>query len=270
MRRPYGAPLSAALTMLTVLCWTVLCWQPGSGWLAWGPAPAAAQTADETADRIVDQDATAPDESANEQVVDLHERVSLTVSEVAGWLDEYLGDERYEAEANRTRLKLKLAAFLEEGESVDFTPVFILRLVLPRTSRRLHVIASRGRSADTLDYDEEPSDSALDRFQVADDDNMFLALRYFFWEQEQRNFSVEGGVGYLHNDETVGFTSLRYRQLYDFDPWAPALHSEAGGVHRAGLGHLGHPGPGPQGLGGQALPPDQPAGLSQRRGGPVL
>lgn len=213
MGRLPGVPLLAVLTTLAFLCGTGS-WRESpscpSGWFAWGAATAAAQEPEPP---------SVQPESAAETVVEMHDRVSRTVSEVAGWLDEYLGDERYEAEANRSRVKLKMGAFLEEGESVDFTPVFIIRLVLPRTSHRLHFIASRG-SASTLDYDEDQSDPSLERFQLADDDNMFAALRYFIWKEAERNFSVEGGIQYLHNDETVGFTSLRYRQFFDMDPWA--------------------------------------------------
>jgi len=132
-------------------------------------------------------------------------------------IDAFFSDERYEAELNKTRLKLRFDTFAQEGEGVTFKVKPRLRIVLPGTGQRLSLIArdSAGREEG---LDDTAGDDIATNTEETVEEDFSLGLQYHF--TSSRNRSLRGQVGVrLGDDSTAGFVGARYRELVDLGSW---------------------------------------------------
>ncbi len=154
------------------------------------------------------------------EIDEVHETISDYILSTARWLDSFFSDKRFEAEENRTRVKVRMSSFYDSNDGADFGGGASLRLVLPHLKNRWHVVFS-GTSADE-DY-EDTKESAKDArrdFVRADEKNFTLALQYFVKAGARRNVKIESGLRWREN-EPVFFAGPRYRWYKQIsDPWA--------------------------------------------------
>jgi hypothetical protein len=147
----------------------------------------------------------------------LHGVVDSGLRATATWIDAFFSNERYEAELNKTRLRLRFDAFAQEGDGVEFEVEPRLRIVLPGTGRRLSLVAQ-----DTSNREEDADDAtgdevASDREESVEDDSS-VALQLFFESTEKRSLRGQLGVR-LSDDTPAGFVGARYRELIDLGSW---------------------------------------------------
>ena len=65
-----------------------------------------------------------------------HEKVSKSVSTIAGWMDSFFDNERKQYEENKTTLRLNLHSYTEKGGSIDFKSRVRMKLVFPKFKKR--------------------------------------------------------------------------------------------------------------------------------------
>lgn len=189
------------------------------------PAPAGQPQAEPltTAPTVTRQPADQGRPTATEEessIIDsLHGGVTYGFLSTAAWLDSFFGDQRYEAEINRSYLKIRFEAFREDGTGMDYRrPNFDLRLVLPQLRKKTRLVIS----GDPYErYDETPAQPGGAGTNIAQTPqrNLTSALQYFPVETNRSNFSFLAGVK-LHNGKLAILAGPRYRYLVPFDPWA--------------------------------------------------
>ena len=159
-------------------------------------------------------------ESTDSGLVDtLHGGISRGFLTSATWLDSFFGDERYEAEINRSYLKVRFDAFREGSTGMDYRrPNFDLRLVLPQLRKKTRLVIS----GDPNDRDDatpaQPGGPGTNIAQTPER-NLTTSLQYFPVETNRSNFSLRAGVK-LHNGKLAVLAGPRYRYLVPLDPWA--------------------------------------------------
>jgi len=150
-----------------------------------------------------------------------HETVSRRVQLSADWLDGFFDTERIEAEENKTRVRVKLASFIEDGEGIDNSMKLNVRLVLPRMSKRfkkLYLVLS-GDGDDDNDLDD--ADNLRLDYEDGDNENADIGLQYVLKESIRRNISIKAGVQLGGGGQL--YIGPRYRRLISFEKWALRL-----------------------------------------------
>ena len=171
--------------------------------------------------RAADQ-APANDKAGDGEVMEwldeVHEQGSVGVRRASNWVDHFFDDERTAAEENRSRVRLRMTAGVEEGDGVDFEPRANIRLHLPQLSNRLNLLFFASE-------DENPEeDSTRPDPDVRGDNNKkdaAVALQYFLRESDKSNISVTLGGSYDYL-----YTGVRGRYLKEFGPWTSRLVSQ--------------------------------------------
>ena len=145
-----------------------------------------------------------------------HDTISNSVTAAASWLDSFFDDESYQDEENKSRLRLSLSSFSEQGEGTDFKGKVSLRVRLPQLENRLQLIIS-GNSGDfdTTDSDQEDIE---DEFTGDDEDNLTVGLRYYLKQARRQNASISGGVRF-RSGKPIVFIQPRYRYLKNLTNW---------------------------------------------------
>ena len=135
--------------------------------------------------------------------------ISEQVISAATWFDSFFDDQRYVAEENHTRVKLKLGVGMDRHESFQFKPRIGLRLHLPRLSKKMNILISAN---DDEDFDVERTPG---NFNSRDDDaNVTAALQYFLLQSTKMNISSTAGVSLNY-----AYAGIRYRGKYDYNTW---------------------------------------------------
>jgi hypothetical protein len=165
-----------------------------------------------------------PQPSADQQgsgdiVETMHKSISQGFLSSATWLDSFFGDERYEAEANRSQLKIRFEAFREGGTGMDYRkPNFDLRLVLPQLRKKTRLVIS---GDPTVDYDATTAPPATPAGQPpppGGTGRVTTALQYFPVESNRSNLSMRAGVK-LSRGKLQLLLGPRYRYLIPLEPW---------------------------------------------------
>ena len=128
------------------------------------------------------------EEEENSIVDSIHRALSAGVSNTAGAVDGFFDDERYAAEDNRTRLKLRFDVFFERGESVDLKPRVNISFAIPKTKKKLKVFVS-GNPQDEEEDQEGGAAPAVD-----EDEDLEVAVAYSPVQTISTNFSLRTGL----------------------------------------------------------------------------
>ena len=156
-------------------------------------------------------------ETGNHIADKIHDTLSLNVSKAAQWLDSFFDDERIVDEENKTKVRLKLSAFTEEGENVDVSAKANISLVLPHTEKRLRLIVA-GDPDEDYDFDNTITEDIGEDFERTDERNTSLGLQYTLKETLQGQ--LKAGIGLrFHSGSPVPILSTRYRQDFDVGTW---------------------------------------------------
>ena len=181
----------------------------GSGQLQTGPSTTAAPAA------------MSPQESPleEEDIVDtVYGSLTHGFLSSATWLDSFFGDERYEAESNRSLLKVRFDAFREDGTGMQYRkPIVYLRLVLPQLRKMTRLVIMGDPNVDA-DAAAPPAGATSSQLQQTTGSRVTTALQFFPVETARSNLSIRAGV--RANQGKLGFLAgPRYRLLIPLDPW---------------------------------------------------
>ncbi|MEM7171386.1 MAG: hypothetical protein AAF530_14535 [Pseudomonadota bacterium] len=191
--------------------------------VTWIHEPVRSQALDGAADAqndppdINEAEPGADDDNQPGRIDQLHDQIERGVRGSATWLDSFFEDERYGAELNQTRLRLRFEVFDEVDKSPSFNIKGSLRLRLPNTSRRLMLVIA-GSPDDDDDITDTPEDDIRDEFDSTDEENLAVALQYYLKQSVKRNLSATGGVRF-RNGGPVAFVGGRFRELVDLGTW---------------------------------------------------
>lgn len=142
----------------------------------------------------------------------VHRALSGGVSRTAGAVDGFFDDERYAAEENRTRLKLRFDVFFERGESVDLKPRVNISLAIPKAKKRLKLLV-RGNPQDEDEDEEGGAAPAVD-----EDEDVELALAYTPEQTISTNFSMRTGIK-LKSSAVAWWLGPRWRGYAKGEIW---------------------------------------------------
>jgi hypothetical protein len=154
------------------------------------------------------QDIPLLNQATEEQMDKGYEQISETVISAATWLDSFFDDNRYTAEENKTRAKLRLMAGIEQDGSFEFKPRVSVRLHLPGAKDRLNLLISAN---DDEDFDVDRSNSLNSRDKESD---LTGSLQFFLKQTEKLNISTSLGLS-----TSYAYAGLRYRGFYDYGSW---------------------------------------------------
>jgi hypothetical protein len=160
---------------------------------------------------------------ANNQTGPSHKKASRHIQLSANWLDGFFDDERIEAEENKTRLRVKLASFIEDGEDLDNSMRFNLRLVLPRLSKKFKKVYLTFSGDGDDDNDLGDADNLRLDYEDGDNENADIGLHYVLKDSIRRNMSIKAGVRLGGGGQL--YIGPRYRSLVNFEKWALRLTS---------------------------------------------
>jgi hypothetical protein len=167
----------------------------------------------------VDQDRPGATEEESNIIDTIHGGVTSGFLSTATWLDSFFGDERYEAEIDKSQFKIRFDAFREGSTGMDYRrPNFDLRLVLPKLRRKTRLVISGDPNVDVDATTVQPAGPGPPLAQSTER-NLTTAIQYVPVESKRSNFSIRAGVK-LHNGKFAILAGPRYRYLVPLDPWA--------------------------------------------------
>ncbi len=169
----------------------------------------------ENPDMLVEHEQAEEISTEEERKIDkVHKRISKRILVTANWLDSFFGDELFEAEENRTRVRIRFDSFTEDGEETDLDVNFNLSIALTQAENRLYLIIAG-------DDDDLTVDDTLEDVIEGETENSDLttSLKYFFKSTVRENISMR--VDFRFREERFVTTlEPRYRYLLDKDPWS--------------------------------------------------
>lgn len=184
------------------------------------PATAQEMLADETAPTVPEtgnQRGTTEDgaESPISDAIDWgHEGASDRVRRLGAWLDQFFADENYEAEVNKSLLRIRLDSFSELYEGTKVDGRVRLHLVLPALRERVRFEILSPGEQDDLEGDGATATSQPQPGAV--EDKTTAAISYFVKMVKDQSLILRLGTtfdGYTP-DPYVG---ARFRQLWELN-----------------------------------------------------
>lgn len=156
-------------------------------------------------------------ETTVEKVDRYHQQAGRLLLDTVEWADTFFGTDIYTAEVNQTYVRFRLSGFFEEGEDINTSARFKLRLKLPNTEKRFRLtIAS---DPDTIEQPEDADDIAVIDQLDETDDNLTAVMEYFFLDRNRHNLKFLAG-GLIRDSALVGYGGTRYRYLINYDQWS--------------------------------------------------
>lgn len=147
----------------------------------------------------------------------VHAEVSQSVLSTSEWLDSFFDDTRFEGESNKSRLKISVTGFAEEGALLGYDFKFRLRLALPRLENKWNLVISGDPDDDPSFYDEAQRNIRSD-IEEGRSDGGVAALQYFF--KSARDLNISFKTGFRFNGITpVLFLGPRYRKSISLNDW---------------------------------------------------
>jgi hypothetical protein len=148
----------------------------------------------------------------------LHQGLSNRVLKSAKAIDAFFYDERTEIEENKTTIHIKLDAFFEEGEDVEYRPRASFKLVLPGLEDKFHLVFS-GDPEDDDEIFDTWIDTPVRGEEENDEDGASVRLRFFSKSRLKKNISSSIGAR-IRDGNIAVFPEGRFRQSFEFDPIA--------------------------------------------------
>jgi hypothetical protein len=176
-----------------------------------GPKPPAAGAGQPVAPRAPEQQEGTSDWA--------HAKVSKGILTTARWLDSFFYDERFVQEENKTRIKLRLSSFWEEGQEVAYDLGTGIYLAMPGFEDRLALVVSGAEEEDdVIGYRAGGTVPDNKTIQGPQKEDVKLGLRYFIQSAQKRNISAILDFR-IRNDTLVFVPALRWRESFPLDSW---------------------------------------------------
>jgi len=147
----------------------------------------------------------------------VHRKVTTQARSTGAWVDSFLSDERSLAEDNRTWVRLRLDAFSEEREGVDFSTRLSARLVLPRSEDRFQVVFS-GDGQEDLEDEDLLDEDALPLLDEEEEATATLGLQYVLNQTRRNNIRTEVGLRF-DGITPVPYVGARWRYMASLLTW---------------------------------------------------
>jgi len=165
-----------------------------------------------SADPVTKDDAPAPN------AVDTgHAGTSERVRQLGAWIDRFFTDENYEAEINKSWLRIRVDSFSELYEGTDVDAKVRLHLKLPSINKRLRFEISSSGEPD--DFDGANSDIVGSRPPGAAEEKSSAEIAYVFRALKERSIIARVGWDFDGYDPNP-FVGARYRELVSLnDVW---------------------------------------------------
>lgn len=139
-----------------------------------------------------------------------HTGTSEQVQRLGAWVDRFFADENYEAEVNKSWLRIRLDSFSELYEGTDVDARARLHLKLPALNKRIRFeILSPGEPDD---LEGTGSDSADSPPPGRGEDKSSAAVSYIFRAVEERSIIARLGLDFDGYDPNP-YAGIRYREL---------------------------------------------------------
>jgi len=141
-----------------------------------------------------------------------HQKISDRVLKTSERFDAFFGDKRVKEEQDVTQIIVAPTLTFSEGKFIEATCPLTINLALPYLKNRWHLMV------ETLLQEEKADD---DKSETADDEehDVRVSLRYKLMQQAQRWLSLDVGVKVRIDKILSPFGRLRFRHIFDFDPW---------------------------------------------------
>ncbi len=152
------------------------------------------------------------DEEKEQMLDDTQKSASDLLLSAANWLDSFFDDERYLAEENTTRAKLRLSFEYSRNDGFDIKPRVSWRIRLPRFSKKALLVISAADDDDFSD-DQDPA-AGTPGYKELEKNDLNASLKYFLKVGKTYNLSTTFGASFNYL-----YGGLRYRYLHDFGPW---------------------------------------------------
>jgi len=167
---------------------------------------------------------TAPPQSANPNPDSLggaidtaHRTASSEILNTAEWIDAFFRTETFQAEENRSRIKITSSGFAEEGEGIEPRVRVNVRLNLPGTERRTGLLI--GYASDPQETQGVPGENRLQPLEDLDADRLTATIEHFLMQEIRQNLKLQAGLHWAHGSPQ-GRLGPRYRFSRDLaDRW---------------------------------------------------
>ena len=133
----------------------------------------------------------------NDYLEKLKKGVGKTVVGFSDDVDSLFGGKSKGKIINRSQLKLSWSVVKAEGEEISHSPEVDLRLVLPRTEKKLQVVIERKSKqvSDVFQEEEGSKESKTSETVLGDGDSVLTAgVRYILEQRDNWNLYSEGGI----------------------------------------------------------------------------
>jgi len=139
----------------------------------------------------------------------MQQNISASINGAARWVDSFFDDERYIAEDASSKLRLREAVFLEQGDNPEFKTRVSLSLKVPRTQKRLRLFIG------SEDETSKAPDTLFNRVETQDEETA-AGVQFFAKATTKQNLSLITGVKL---DSLEAFIGPRYRRTVALDDW---------------------------------------------------
>lgn len=141
-----------------------------------------------------------------------HQEISTRVLKTSEQFDTFFGDKRVKEEQDATQIIIAPTFTFSEEKFIEISCPLTLNLALPYLKNRWNLMV------ETLLHEEKTDDDESEAVEDEEND-VTVSLRYKAVKQAQRWLSLDAGVKVQTDKILSPFGRVRFRHLFDFDPW---------------------------------------------------
>ena len=145
-----------------------------------------------------------------------HQKISNRILRTSERFDTFFGDERVKEEQEATQLVVIPTLTFSEGEQVEFTCPLTFNVALPHLKKRWHLMVETILTEEDTGNDEGTEDDVKGN-------DVSVSLRYKILQQARPWLSFDTGVKFEPDNIIKPFERLRFRHVFDLEPWALRL-----------------------------------------------
>lgn len=141
-----------------------------------------------------------------------HQEISTRVLKTSERFDAFFGDQRIKEEEEVTQIIIAPTLTFSKDNRIEVSCPLTVNLALPYLKNRWHLMV------ETLWQEEQEDD---DQAETSDDEerDVTVSLRYKVMRQAQHWLSFDAGVKIQADTILSPFGRVRFRHLFDWDPW---------------------------------------------------
>jgi len=165
---------------------------------------------------VVASEATLGNEANSSWVDNSHGYVTQKADAVTRWVDNYFGGTEIDQETANSRLRLRIINNLDEREGNEVRFTLGGNLNLPALSRRLDLVFQGDDPTDSINGQDDPSQTAVGlQYQLSDDDPS--ALSRFDLTMGLSSSGPRPGLKYRYNHQVSPLDTIHFTQRVQYD-----------------------------------------------------